>query len=772
MTLFDIPSDKYSHPDNYKYNTHIKNIAASFDDNTIKILANYHDLGKLSDEFQNYLRIINKIKSCEKDSAEFSKLKKKLYNSKTTHAFESAFIFLTQNNLKISLENLTIFLSILRHHGNLKNTNEYFENELLDEDEILYNYSNFQNKIRRICQIANIELKTDLGDFCELFDTEDFIQTNKLAGLKSYFKIKEDFSKLVFADKFEAIFKQSFKNDNNIDSNKSIDKLLHIINSKQNDLSEVRNKAREEILFNYNNNSDNNIFIIEAPTGLGKTFASLHLALEIVKTKNKRKIITALPMTSIIDQTHKEYSKIFDKEDLLKFHYLTYSKNYLSSENEKDEENKKYQKDDFLSSSWAVDNVIITTFNQLLNTFYSNKNKDLIKFWTLRNSVIILDEIQAIPRILLRDVSQTMNFLSREFNIDFILMSATIPSIKNFLDPTRTISLLDTKYFSMNFNNRYALKFDKTIDEIDKLQNEILEKSEKFNSVLCVVNTKKISLELFQKLEKHFNKDEIILLNTNFVPVHREVKLKNLAVRLRNKEKTVLISTQVIEAGVDLDFDYGFREFAPLSSIIQTAGRVNREGKKNGAKLIITEKIGATPYHSKDLLYDDVIQLLVDEVRENNILELLKKYFSISIAKTTKDTLLIEEMKVCNFENVIKIFNDNFMRDTPYLSSIFIEVEPNLYSTIKSEMDKLFLSIKDDNLTLEEKMNIKSKLKDCNKKISQYVINIPTNVCMDFEKFYEGSEIYYLPFNELEKYYSKITGFDLEKTVSNEILFY
>ncbi len=771
MTLFDVPSNKYSHPDNYKYNTHIKNIAASFNNNTQHILANYHDLGKLSDEFQNYLNIINKIKYCDKNSTVFNELKKELYNSKTTHAFESAYIFLTYNNLKINLENLSIFLAILRHHGNLKNTNEYFENTLLNEEEILYSHPNFQKKIKKICKIANIELNVALEDYCELFDSENFIQTNNLTGLKTYFKIKEDFSKLIFADKYEAIFKQPFKINQSINYNKNIKKLLSLIKNKQNDLSEIRNKAREEILYNFAQNQAKSIFIIEAPTGLGKTFASLHLALEIVKTKNKSKIINALPMTSIIDQTHKVYSKIFDGKDLLKFHYLTYSKNYSSSEDEKDEENKKYQKDDFLSSSWAVDNIIITTFNQLFNALYSNKNKDLLKFWTLRNSVIILDEIQAIPRILLRDVSQTINFLSKEFNIDFILMSATIPAIKNFLDPTQTSSLLDNKYFSMDFNNRYVLKFDRTIDDSDKLLNEILEKSDKYNSVLCVVNTKKLSLKLFEKLETYFNKEEIILLNTNFIPVHRKAILKNLATRLVYKEKTILISTQVVEAGVDLDFDYGFREFAPLSSIIQTAGRVNREGGKDSAKLVITEKIGGSPYHLKDLLHDDVVSLLDEDVQEKNILELLEKYFSISIAKTSKDALLIEEMKNCNFENVIKIFNDNFMKDTPYLSSIFIEVEANLYSSIKSEMDKLFICIKDDKLILEEKMNVKSKLKDLNKRISQYVINVPTAACKDFEKFYEESEIYYLPFTNLKDYYNKTTGFNLNKMISSEIVF-
>ena len=103
---------------------------------------------------------------------------------------------------------------------------------------------------------------------------------------------------------------------------------------------------------------------------------------------------------------------------------------------------------------------------------------------------------------------------------------------------------------------------------------------------------------------------------------------------MKKNKKTLLISTQVIEAGVDLDFDYGFREFAPLYSIIQTAGRINRENRddvKNSAELIITNKIGPSPYSQTDLLYDEVKNLLSKRIRENEILPFLKEYFLVNI---------------------------------------------------------------------------------------------------------------------------------------------
>ena len=186
---------------------------------------------------------------------------------------------------------------------------------------------------------------------------------------------------------------------------------------------------------NYRENRDKKIYIIEAPTGIGKTFSALHLALEICRDKNKKRIINALPMTSIIDQTYEEYGLVINDDDLLKFHHLTRSKSYGSSEGDEKKETNSLgrQQNDFIAMSWSSDKVIVTTFNQLFNAFYSNKNRDLIKFWTLRDSVVILDEIQAVPRILIQDLIKTILYLSEHFDIDFVIMSATIPAIKNFM---------------------------------------------------------------------------------------------------------------------------------------------------------------------------------------------------------------------------------------------------------------------------------------------------------------------------------------------------
>ncbi|GJQ50558.1 MAG: CRISPR-associated helicase/endonuclease Cas3 [Candidatus Kuenenia stuttgartiensis] len=732
MNLFEVPDSFYSHPE-YPYTKHVDNIVACFNDTAHHDTAHFHDIGKLSKEFQDY---INNRYGCKK----------------TTHAMEGAILYLYSNDCKIDEKTFPIFLSILKHHGDLENINSLANETLSCESNFSRKYSNLARKIKYISKYLPGGINFALDEFIDIFDDEEFVNNNNLGGLSNYFKIKEIFSRLIFADKFEAIFHDSFLDNKVIQTEDCLKLLLEVIQKKSNALSSIRNQARNEVINNFRKNIDKNIFLIEAPTGIGKTYMALQLALEIVKEKNKNRVITALPMTSIIDQTHVEYSKVLGESNVLKFHHLTHSKKYIDADQENiDEKDLNRQKNDYLTSSWAFDKIIITTFNQLFNCFYSNKNDDLIKFWVLRNSVIILDEIQTIPRVLLKDVSQTISHVSRQFDIDFILMSATIPAIKNFFERETLCEILNAeKYFSMNFNNRYTLSYNKDIDTLDLLGENIKEKSKSFNSILCVVNTKKLSLELFKKLENFFKDEDIFLLNTNFIPLHRKMKIEGIHKRLKNKKRTILISTQIVEAGVDLDFDIGFREFAPFSSIIQSAGRINREGLNKNAKLIITNKIGNSPYCAKDLLYEEVTELLAEKIEEKNILSVLRKYFETIIRKTSPDTMLITDMESLEFEIVMKKFTDNFMQEIPSLSTIFIETESDLLKNFKDKREEVLKTLKNKEINLNQKMALKIKLKELNKDYSGYLINVPAKEANYYPEIWENSNIYYCPYDTVK----------------------
>ncbi|MBU0992172.1 MAG: CRISPR-associated helicase Cas3' [Proteobacteria bacterium] len=728
MSLFDIPNNVYSHPDYYPFIKHVTNIAESFKDPLHTRAAFFHDLGKLNKRFQTNIIHGGKL---------------------PYHSLEGAFFYLVHNRMVFDIDSFGVFLSILKHHGNLEDVQTLAE-DLFDEDSIRRHHPDLFDTIKHIQATTGLNIDFDLETCCDSFDTESFVKDNHLAGLDSYFRIKETFSKLIFADKYEAIFKETFQRKTTVDVERYQTNLLTLIGGKENALSSVRNAARADVLNTFDGNHDKRLFFLEAPTGIGKTLTSLQLALKIAGVKNKKRIINALPMTSIIDQTHMEYAKIIDENTLLKFHHLTKTKNYVDHDvEEKSETNFFRQKNDFLGSSWGLDQVIVTTFNQILNAFYSNQNRELIKFWTLRDSVVIFDEIQAIPRILLRDFAETITFLSRELNMDFILMSATIPSLKQFLPSDAWCDMLDTKYYSMDFNNRYALAFREEIDTEEKLSVQIQRASKENTSVVCVVNTKKLALDLYEKVKKFCNPDDVFLLSTLFIPKHRKAIIKTIKHRLVNKQKTILVSTQVIEAGVDLDFDYGFREFSPLYSIIQTAGRVNRENReevRESATLVVTNKIGHSPYHPSDLLYAEVKQLLETPIRENEILPRLKLYFSTTIDRTSQEYVLIDHMKQLEFESVMKRFDKNFMKTLPDIRSVFIEIRSGLYDRFVKKRNQLIHGMKQDGTSLEHIMEYKSRLKRINKCISGYVINICKDDALlfpDFEHYHEMKVCHY-----------------------------
>lgn len=751
VNLSNIDKNLFSHP-NYSYKNHIENIIKTFScDKTHYMVSIYHDVGKLTQCFQNYIKDIQN-------------------NPRTKHSFVSALYFLLNQNNKLNKKNFAIFLSILLHHNNLINVNDYFENHLSDLDDLEYKNPDLEKKIEQI----NHNLKRDvhynseiLAEICEIFDNENFSAKYNLNDLDNYFFIRETFSKLIFADKYEAIFREHFNNKKEMYKPlEFINRLNKFINKlKENKLTKIRNKARNEVIKNYFKNPQKRVFIIEAPTGIGKTFIALHLALEISKHKKKSKIITALPMTSIIDQTFKEYSKIIPKNILLKYHYLTVHKNYST----KEEDSYDQHELSFISRSWAFDSIVITTFNQILNCFFSNKNRDLIKLWTLRNSIIILDEIQNLPRILLQDISRIINFLSRNWNIDFILMSATIPAIKKFLDTNIKCELLDTKYYNNDLNKKYQLNFKPEINTIDKLVKIIKEKSKKYNSIICVVNTKKRALKIFKEIQKFLDINSLFLLSTYFIPIDREKIIKKINERLKNNKKTILISTQVIEAGVDLDFEFGIREFAPLSSIIQAAGRVNRESKKENAKFIVTDNLGFSPYHKKDMLRVETGKLISEPINSNKLLKYIKQYFEIAINKTTPDTILIPHMEKLNFEQVYRKFNNLFMPDIPGLASVFIEIEKGLHEKLKKQYIDNKYKLLEKSILLKRKMEILQKIKNIYKEMSPYLIQVPEKSVsyLNLNETWENSGIHLLDFNAVKsgQHYSSKKGWLIDYEV-------
>ena len=492
--------------------------------------------------------------------------------------------------------------------------------------------------------------------------------------------------------------------------------------------NEKRDAFRKFVLNNFD--KECKLFTLTAPTGYGKTLTALNFALKF----NKPRIIYALPFTSIIDQTYDIVAKIYKSSDILvsKAHHKT----TIDEENLTDED--RYSKIKFLMESFSGE-INVTTLYQLIFTLFGNKNKDNVKFNQLKNSVVIIDEAQAIPYNFRKDFILLCEIISQRLGTIFIFMSATMPVIKS--ENFKEISNLD--YFSKQ--DRYVIKW-LDIGGEDELLEKICETASDKNA-LVVVNTIKKAQELFTKLKDKFS---CFCLNGYMYDDHKRATTRSVRCAIDKSKvdplasKILLISTQSIEAGVDLDFDVGFREVSPISSIIQTAGRVNRHFGATRGELYVFPEISKFA----NLIYGDLYKvsgailgdLKQKEVRESEILEISNLFFQ-KISNQLENLHIKSEIEKLEFENINQKIED-IMNDN-YKQTIIIEPEENF---IKDFEAKIF-EIKN---SPNEKFTIRDLFKNHIRKLSKFSINVTLkdmNKLMPNLKQINGlKDMFYLPF--------------------------
>lgn len=318
------------------------------------------------------------------------------------------------------------------------------------------------------------------------------------------------------------------------------------------------------------------IYSLSVPTGGGKTLSSLRFALEHAKKHNLKRIIYVIPYLSIIDQTAAKIHEVFmdDSELILEHH----SNIELPEDNDDDEE--QYQ---LLTSRWDS-SIILTTMVQFLETIYSNKASKLRKFHNMSEAVLIFDEIQALPIKCVHLFNGAINFLHIFGKSTILLCTATQPHLHKTERPV----LLSDKPDIVSITPAELQTFkrvciqDETRSAMDHEQIAALVKTqiEKGNSTLIILNTKSDARKVYENCKAF--ECEKAFLTTDLCPAHRLNILERLKKYLapETKRLTLCISTQLIEAGVDVSFDCVIRAKAGMDSIIQAAGRCNRNREK------------------------------------------------------------------------------------------------------------------------------------------------------------------------------------------------
>lgn len=360
------------------------------------------------------------------------------------------------------------------------------------------------------------------------------------------------------------------------DSGESMEALLDKLYHRISDWLENRDDTtidgrRSEILRNCleMGKSSKGLFQLTVPTGGGKTVASLAFALQHAVEHHMDRVIYVIPYTSIIEQNAQVFREILGNENVLENH-----------------SNVDYEiSEDFKPMQLAAENwdkpVVVTTNVQFFESLYANKSSKCRKLHNIVNSVIIFDEAQMLPPNYLKPCMAMIEELLQQYGTSIVLCTATQPALQQFL-PEKYVAreLCPRREEQFRFFERVTYQDIDTVTE-----EEMAEKLQQERHALCIVNTRKRAQRLYERLQG----EGVYHLSTTMYPAHRRRVLAEIGKRLDDKKgkKCIVISTSLVEAGVDLDFTSVYRELAGVDSIIQAAGRCNRHGNRGKEDSIV-----------------------------------------------------------------------------------------------------------------------------------------------------------------------------------------
>lgn len=452
------------------------------------------------------------------------------------------------------------------------------------------------------------------------------------------------------------------------------------------------NGRRTEILNNCIKDGDQKegIFRLTVPTGGGKTVASLAFALEHAVKNHKDRIIYVIPYTSIIEQNAQVFRKILGEENVLE--------NHCNVDYESSEEFKPMQ---LASENWDKP-VVVTTNVQFFESLFANKSSKCRKIHNIANSVIILDEAQMLPMDYLKPCTAMLQELVDNYSASIVLCTATQPALDLFFQKKESIKELCPR---MEDQFRFFKRVN--YQNMGRIQQEtLLEKLKKENNVLCIVNTKKSA----QMIYKELYGTGIYHLSTSMYPKHRKRVLKIIRERLKNNEKCIVISTSLVEAGVDLDFARVYRQIAGIDSMIQAAGRCNREGlrevSESNVYIFDLEEFQIVQSQRQQI---DISKGILQDYADISDLKAITDYFTrlyhYKGTSLDKKKIMDEFQKMeCNFAKVakeFKIIEEN-------TKTVFINREP--------EADELL-----------QELRIKGVTRERMRKAGQYCIQVYDN---------------------------------------------
>ncbi|HDP76850.1 MAG TPA: CRISPR-associated helicase Cas3' [Mesotoga infera] len=623
--------------------------------------------------------------------------------------------------------------------------------------------------VERFSKILGEEVNLDIDGLAKRIVrwTRLFGRQSEKNGIRPYLLFAYLSSLLTWADRTDAGFLGEYKSNRLKLPSDLVDdfRKAREFDNPQTKMNNMRNEFYKESI----SRLDFNIGTIRGRTGIGKTLAITSLALkkreEILEKKGYTpRVVYCLPFLSIIDQTYETVSRVLtnggidtSSEILIQQHHLTdleYSR--TDSEIAGEVENYEAYLADILLNSWDSE-IILTTFVSLFDSMLTDKRNT--RFFRIPGSILILDEIQAVPPKYWKVASEMLSHLAKYAGTTIIFSSATVP--KPFLISSE--QLIKEKYELNRYDVKYLGKVTLEDFKTGILQDYVTTATDEKKSLMIVVNTIKSCKELYEFMKNDLCIDEKKLdcLSSNIPTVVRRDIIGKV---FKKKGFHILVTTQLIEAGVDLSFDYSIRDLGPFDSLLQVAGRVNRSSEKRRGELAIVELLKDGSNRPFSWIYNSTIMQTTrgtlngnSELNEPQMYQLGDDYFKELTKKGLENESLnlLDALRDMDFEGISSF-------------SLIEEIKNALSVPVFLEIDKAaaknwqnYCQILEEIPNRDARYEHLARKKQAARALAPYVVNLRVYT-------HPGAESYFLPEvqhgfcyisnDEIERYYDPKTG--------------
>lgn len=725
-----------------------------------------HDVGKINPSFQ-YNKMLNKLYEDNSDGgSDHSLLSSYIYVSYFNNRIKDIELKLKDNLYLKYFMYLNGYI-ISKHHGYLDNMENYklkledFQEDC-DKDEY---YPDLNMITLRKSVIRNS------FDNSKIYLDECIMYNNELE-FSIYIYSKFLFSLLTASDYYATsqfmngekvdslgIINDDLKNrfNGDIDNYSTFKSIREYSNNpvkdgKYTSINQLRSEITIESEKNYIANRDKNIYYLEAPTGGGKTITSINLAKLILNSNsNINKLFYVFPFNTLVEQTEIEFMKVFGNDSFIKENIAVINSITPIKTEDKNEDcnevmdlntNKKsdYTKA-FINRIFINYPFVITTHINLFNSFFGTSREEVFPLVNLCNSVVILDEIQSYKNSIWKEIINFLSIYSEILNIKIIIMSATLPRLNKLVDNHShnfVYLIKDREHYFKNplFKDRVKFEIiDIGEDQEEQFKNlleDIEKESKNNNKILIEFIFKKSADKFFNYMNENFSKKclhEIIIITSDDNKADRDKVIKKAK---EKNEKIIIIATQIIEAGVDIDMDLGYKNISILDAEEQFMGRINRSCLNVG-RVKFFKMDDCKVIYRKDVRREDELTLSSEEIQKLLKEKNFEKYYKKVIGKIEKNKKELNEDGYGHFIKIIKnmdfkeireymklIEDDNQNKYTIFLSRR-IEDEKNnvlLGNEIWEEYKNLLL---DNKMDYSEK---KVKLSGVNSKVNYFIYKV------------------------------------------------